>query len=119
MTTDHVARHRELQRGFRELAATNEGVMKGFGALHRAAVADGALSSAVKELMALAVGICTHCEGCIAYHVHDALRAGATRAQVEETIGLAIMMGGGTAVVYGSDALRALEQFEAERAQVS
>ena len=47
--------------------------------------------------MALAIAICTHCEGCIAYHVHDALDAGATHDQVTETIGVAVMMGGGPA----------------------
>ena len=66
----------------------------------------------MKELIALAIGIAVHCDGCVAYRVHDALRAAATRAEVE-TIGVAIMMGGGPAVVYGCEALVAGEQFEA------
>jgi AhpD family alkylhydroperoxidase len=64
----------------------------------------------VKELMALAIAICVHCQGCIAYHIHDALDAGATRAQVLETIGVAVMMGGGPALVYGAEALDALDE---------
>lgn len=109
---DYVARHRELQKGFRALSDVIGPTMSGFGKLHRSAMAPGALDGATKELIALAIGITTHCDGCIAFHVHDALRAGATRAQVEETIGVAVMMGGGPAAVFGSDALTALDQFE-------
>jgi alkylhydroperoxidase/carboxymuconolactone decarboxylase family protein YurZ len=54
-----------------------------------------------------------HCDGCIAYHVHDALKAGASRKELLETIGVAIMMGGGPALMYGCAALEALDQFEA------
>jgi len=39
-------------------------------------------------------------DGCIAYHVHDALKAGASRPDILETIGVAIMMGGGPALMY-------------------
>lgn len=111
---DHVARHTELMAGLRRLYRVVPGPMTGFNTLHTRSVADGALPREVKELMALAIGITSHCEGCIAFHVHDALAAGATRAQIEETLGVAIMMGGGPAVVYAADALVALDQFEAE-----
>ncbi|MFT7598041.1 MAG: AhpD family alkylhydroperoxidase [Acidimicrobiales bacterium] len=113
--TDFVARHHELQRGFKELYRAVPGAMSGFTAMHQAGVADGALSRGMKELIALAVGICGHCDGCIAFHIHDALEAGATREEIEETIGVAILMGGGPAAVYGADALVALRQFENDR----
>lgn len=90
--------------------------MTGFGAMHGAAMEAGALSPATKELISLAVGITSRCDGCVTYHVHDALEAGASRAEIEETIGVAVVMGGAPAVVYGSDALAALDQFEAELA---
>ena len=113
--TDHPAAHRRLRTLMAELAREAPGPYSGFARAHASAVTDGALSPSVKELMALAVAICTHCEGCIAFHVHDALRAGATHEQVTETIGVAIMMGGGPAAVYGAEALDALRQFEALR----
>ena len=111
-STNYIARHHELQDGFQSLSEAIGPTMSGFGKLHRAAMAPGALDGASKELIALAIGITSHCEGCIAFHVHDALAAGATRAQVEEAIGVAVMMGGGPAAVFGSDALAALTQFE-------
>lgn len=87
--------------------------MAGFGALHKASTADGALSTKTKELIALSVAIATHCDGCVVYHMADALRAGATHEEISEAIGVAVMMGGGTAAVYGAQALEALKQLEA------
>ncbi len=87
--------------------------VKAFAQLHRQTVASGALEAKTKELMALAIGIALRCNGCVAYHVHDALRAGASRQEVLETIGVALMMGGGPALVYGAEAFEALGQFEA------
>ena len=110
---DHRATHQRLRELMGQLAHEVPGPFSGFARAHASAVTEGALEPRVKELMALAVAICTHCEGCVAFHVHDAVRAGATHEQVTETIGVAIMMGGGPAAVYGAEALEALRQFEA------
>jgi AhpD family alkylhydroperoxidase len=112
MSTDFPAKRTELRQGYRDLGAALPDVMKGFGDMHRSSVADGELSRATKELMAMAIGIAARCEGCIALHVHDAVAAGATRQQVHEAIGVAIMMGGGPASVYATEALEALKQFD-------
>jgi AhpD family alkylhydroperoxidase len=86
------------------------GVMGAFTRLHGEAARDGALSAKTKELIALAIGITVRCNGCIAVHVHDALRAGAGREEVLETIGVAILMGGGPSVVYGAEAMSVLDR---------
>lgn len=90
------------------------GPVSGFSKLHKEALAEGTLS---KELMALAISITVGCEGCIAFHVHDALHAGASRQEVLEAIGVAILMGGGPSMIYGSEAMDALNQFEAKGVQ--
>ena len=72
---------------------------------------DGALHGKVKEMMALAISIVVGCDGCIAYHVHDAVEAGATRQELLETIGVALLMGGGPGSIYAAHALDAIEQF--------
>jgi AhpD family alkylhydroperoxidase len=114
MTVHDFPAHRtELRQGYRDLMQAIPAQMKGFGELHRSAVADGALTAATKELMAVAIGIVQRCDDCIALHVHDALRAGATAEQVHETIGVAVLMGGGPASTYATHALAALEQFSA------
>lgn len=108
-------RHDELRSGFRRLHQEMPGVTEAFFDSHKQSLAPGALSSAHKELIALAIGIAGHCDGCIAFHVHDALKAGASHDEIVETIGVAVMMGGGPSMVFGSDALSALDEFEAER----
>jgi AhpD family alkylhydroperoxidase len=116
MTVDYPALHRHLEQTISELGHELPGAMRGFYQLHTESTAPGVLSKSAKELMALAISICVHCDGCIAYHTHDALRAGATHEEVVETIGVAVMMGGGPAAVYGAQAFEALSQFE-EQAQ--
>jgi AhpD family alkylhydroperoxidase len=85
--------------------------MRGFAALSTAATATQAIDSKTKELMALAIGIAVHCDGCVAYHTKMAHQHGASRDEVGETVALAVYMGGGPAAVYGADALRAYDQF--------
>jgi AhpD family alkylhydroperoxidase len=99
-----------------ELGKECSDVMTAFMGLHKAAAQPCALDGATKELIALAIAIAIRCEGCIAFHMHDAIKAGATHEQIVETIGVAVLMGGGPSVVYGSQALVALEEFEAEPA---
>ena len=111
MVTNYLDYHKHLESRLTQLGSELPGPMSGFARLHKKAVEDGALSGKVKELMALAVGIAVRCEGCIAYHVHDAVAAGATRQEFLETIGVAVMMGGGPALMYAAHAQDAIEQF--------
>ena len=106
-------RYARLQGLFGRLGRAIPDEMAEFGRLHRAAVADNALSAKMRELIALGIAIASHCEGCIAYHVHDALRAGASRDEVLDAIGVAVMMGGGPGAVFGAEAMEALDQFDA------
>jgi AhpD family alkylhydroperoxidase len=85
--------------------------MRAYRGLMEAASKDGALDAKTKELMALAIGIALRCEGCIVFHVRAALRHGATREEVAESIGVAVELGGGPSAVYGADALAAFDQF--------
>ena len=119
MITDYPSCYDHVAEMMGAYGVESPGVMDGFAKLHGAAVADGALSGKCKELIALAIGITVRCDGCIAFHVHDALKAGATRQEVAETVGVAIMMGGGPSVVYGCQALEALAQFEEAKEPVS
>ena len=104
-------KYHRLQSLALKLSKEISGPMKGFGQLHLHSIENGSLSRKMKELMALSISITSHCGGCIAYHVHDALKAGADDKEVFETIGVALMMGGGPALIYGCEALEALEQF--------
>lgn len=116
MEMTYPQRHAELQSLLGKLGKELPGPISDFARLHRDSVALGSIPSKTKELMALAIAIAIRCEDCIAYHVHDALHAGATPQEVIETIGVAVMMGGGPAAMYGCRAYEALQQFEADSA---
>ncbi|MGZ8287929.1 MAG: carboxymuconolactone decarboxylase family protein [Telluria sp.] len=88
-------------------------VMKGFGDLARAATRDGALSKKTKELIALALGVAAHCDSCIGFHVQALVKMGATKAELEEALGMAIYMGGGPSAMYAANALAAFDEFSA------
>lgn len=105
----HQVQH-ELEGPFRDLRAEIPEVMAAFAALHRAAMADGALDMKVKELIALAIAVTRECDGCIVAHARGAARRGATRAEVAETCGVAISMNGGPGTVWGPRALAAFDQ---------
>jgi AhpD family alkylhydroperoxidase len=101
----------ELKEPTRSLSAATPEVWRGFGELHKAAVADGALPARIKELMALAIAVVKQCDGCIAYHAKAAARRGATSEEVAEALGVALLMDGGTASVYGPRAWNAYREF--------
>ena len=111
MATKFLRRRDELLTGFRHLRSDLPQVMAGFGQTHNAVLSDGELPRKTKELMALVISIATHCEGCIALHTYDSLKAGATPEEIHEALGVAILMGGGPAAVYAAEALEAVEQF--------
>ncbi|CDH43217.1 carboxymuconolactone decarboxylase family protein [Candidatus Contendibacter odensensis] len=87
------------------------GTMTGFGAMAKAAMAPGVLSELDKELIALAIGVTSRCDGCIGFHVKTLVRLGVTREQLNETLAVAVYMGGGPALMYAAEALRAFEEF--------
>jgi AhpD family alkylhydroperoxidase len=100
----------ELRQPARDLREHIPDVIGSYAALQRAAMTDGALSSKVKELIALAVAITRECDGCIASHARGAARHDATEEEVAEAIGVAVMLNGGPATVWGPRAFNAFKE---------
>ncbi|MBP7002723.1 MAG: carboxymuconolactone decarboxylase family protein [Amaricoccus sp.] len=90
--------------------------MQGFGALSKAATAAGTVDERTKELIALAIGVTQRCDGCIGFHAKALVELGVGRQEVAETLGMCVYMGGGPALMYAADALRAYDQFSGGRA---
>lgn len=101
----------ELNPQHRALRAMIPGVYKGFGEMSNAALTSGALDKKFKELIAVAIGIVAGCDGCIASHAQGAARAGASKQEVAEAIGVSILMRGGPATIYGARAYTAFCEF--------
>lgn len=86
-------------------------VMKSFSELGRFAMSDGALTKKTKELMALALGVAARCDPCIGYHMQALVKLGVSRQELDETLGVAVYMGGGPSLMYAANAIAAFEEF--------
>ena len=87
-------------------------LIRGFSGLHQATMKPGTLTTAEKELMALAIGLAVRCENCMYAHVQAALSAGATREQILEAAGVAVMMQGGPTYTYLPRVIEALDALQ-------
>ena len=103
--------HDEVRALGRDLRKAIPDVYRAYAGLHEAALAPGALDGRTKELIALAIAVTRECDGCIAAHARGAARQGATVEAVAEAIGVAILMNGGPATVYGPRAFAAFREF--------
>lgn len=101
----------DLRGPTREFRRSAPDAWDGFGQLHKAAVSDGVVPGSMKELVALAIAVAQHCDGCVAYHAKAAARKGATREEAAEVLGVALLMAGGPASVWAPRALAAFDEF--------
>ncbi|MBW2988054.1 carboxymuconolactone decarboxylase family protein [Candidatus Woesearchaeota archaeon] len=101
--------HNSLKKFSQETPAQTEGFMD----LMKGVEKRGELSEKQKELIAVACAVISQCKWCIAFHVDAALKAGATRGEVLESAWMAVLMGGGPALMYAQCVLEALDEFGA------
>jgi AhpD family alkylhydroperoxidase len=114
---EHISEVRdELRQPALELRSLIPDVLKGYSEMSKAAMANGELSTGVKELLATVIAITRECDGCIVAHTRGAARQGVTRQQLAEAIGVAIMMNGGPGTVWGPRALRSFDEAKADLA---
>jgi AhpD family alkylhydroperoxidase len=105
----------ELRQPSKDLHGLIPDVMKGYATLSSAAMAEGELPVAVKELIALTIAVTRECDGCMVAHARGCVRAGATRQQVAEAMGVAIALNGGPGTVWGARALHVFDEALADR----
>lgn len=103
----HLATANHNLDAFRQL---HPEAAKGYTALHQGTMKAGALGQKQKEMIAIAIGITSHCSDCIGFHMRSALRAGMTREELADVIGVSMAMGGGPAYMFGAMALEAFDQ---------
>ena len=104
----------------RRLKAASPNAGESFAAMTnftKSAVADGALSSKIKHLMAIAVAHATKCPYCIDHHVKSAVKLGATEAEINESILVAIALNTGAAFTHAGMALDSLDESAAVEAK--
>lgn len=116
MTKSYSQITADINRGIVKLREGAPDAMSGFTALTRGAMKSGVLSGDQKELIALAIGVAGHCDGCIGFHAKALARFGVAREQVIEALAVAVYMGGGPSLMYAADAIHAFDEFQTEAA---
>ncbi len=111
MTKSYKEITQRISSNMKPLRSNISDTMQGFSAMAKAATADGALDKKTKELIALAIGVATRCDGCIGFHMKALVELGATQEEIEETLGMTIYMGGGPSLMYAADAMQAYKEF--------
>jgi AhpD family alkylhydroperoxidase len=71
---------------------------------------DGAIPEKYRELISIAVALTTQCAYCIDAHSKNAVKAGATREEIAETVFIAAALKAGAAVGHGLLALRLFDE---------
>ncbi len=111
MSDGHFAGVRQhIDAGLAGFRGQQPDTLKGFNALHAAAFQPGALDEATWDLTALAMSVATRRKPCVVFHTPGALKAGATREQIMEMPGDAVLMGGGPSLMYAAKAVQAVNE---------
>jgi AhpD family alkylhydroperoxidase len=71
---------------------------------------DGVIPEKYRELMSIAVALTTQCSYCIDAHTKNAVKAGASREEIAETVFIASALRAGAAVGHGLLALRLFDE---------
>lgn len=112
MFTDWKAHTAHVKKSFGALGQKHPKMLQAYQALNVAAADGDVLDAKTRELIALAVAVTTRCESCISVHAQEAVKAGATEAEVSAALATAIALNAGAAYTYS---LRALEAFETQQ----
>lgn len=81
---------------------------------HTAERGDGVIPVKYRELMSVAVALTTQCAYCIEAHIENAIKAGATKEEIAETVFIAAALRAGGAVGNGLFAMRLFEEAKAK-----
>lgn len=106
---EKIIKDRKIAHGY---LMKNSDVYDAFTKLEEKAFSDGELKKKYKELIAFGISLVINCESCMEWHVHEALKSGATKKEVLEAIEVGIEMGGGPATVSSRFALKVIDYYK-------
>jgi AhpD family alkylhydroperoxidase len=118
LTEKQVADKSEIARRFLESRArlnasvdkANNFLVKRFYNIDHNTYLEGTLPARTKELMGLVASTVLRCDDCIVYHAIQSHRLGVTRAEQEESLNVALVVGGSIVVPHLRRAYELLEE---------
>jgi len=114
--TNAFEKYREKRKqGTEKLLDTDNLLTKRFISLDKQAYKDGELSAQTKELLGLTASMVLRCNDCIDYHLDAAINAGNNKAEIDEAIGISLLVGGSIVIPHARHAAESLEYLFAEK----
>lgn len=102
MMLDWNTYHKQLMGTIGDIAKLSPDTVKGYQTLSGAGKQTGHLDEKTRQLIALAVAITTRCDGCITVHTDAAIKAGASKEEIAEALGVSVALNAGAALVYSA-----------------
>ena len=99
---------KEITSTIGQIATVSPDIVRGYRAISDAGQKTGKLDAKTRELISLAVAVTRQCDGCITVHTEAALKAGATKEELVEALGVAVAVNAGAALVYSARTLDTL-----------
>ena len=122
MSHDHgggsgsLAEFREFRERMNQVILDeNNLVVNRFFALDGRAYANGALPVKTKELLGLVASMVLRCDDCVTYHLVRCREEGVTRAEVFETFGVGLIVGGSIVIPHLRRAVERWGELEATK----
>jgi AhpD family alkylhydroperoxidase len=109
MVIDWNQYHKEIGGRVGELGKLSPDTLRGYQTLSAANSKTTKLGEKTRQLISLACAVTTRCDGCIVFHTDAALKAGATKEEISEALGVAVSMNAGAALIYSARVLDAVE----------
>ena len=102
---------KQVNSSLPKFSKENPKEMGSFAKFLQSVESPGAIDVKNKELIAIALSVTAHCHWCIAYHVNGALEQGASKEEIMEAAWVAVLMGGGPALMYMQLVEEAIDDF--------
>jgi AhpD family alkylhydroperoxidase len=109
MMMDWNAYQAQVQQAIAEIGRMSPDIVRGYRMVSGAGKQADLLGAKTRELIALAVAVTLHCDGCIAIHTEAALKNGATREEIVEALGVAIAINAGSTLIYSARVMDAVK----------
>jgi AhpD family alkylhydroperoxidase len=111
MMLDWKVSRDQVNVAVKEISAANPDIVKAYAGFHQANAKSAHIDARTRELIALAVSVTLRCDGCINAHTDAAVKAGVTKEEIVDALGVAIMVNVGAAMVYSA---RAIDAYDAK-----
>ncbi len=95
-----------------EIEKIDNQTIKRFFALDNQVYKEGALPEKTKELLGLVASMVLRCDDCITYHLWQAQKVGASKKEVEETMAVALVVGGSIVIPHMRRAVELIKEMD-------